>query len=212
MGGRGKGPGPVEMQRKTEAGPGDSGAGGTSLLKTRPQCPGPVPASDPGVCTTRPGRRDPPSHPGSSGGGCRKSHTKPRPPFTHGPLGGRRFLLLFRPRLHTLIGLDIQTTPTGLRVRNSGEAPPPAHPLAFDASDPPIETAARGLAERRQRPPGEAAAGCLTLSEAFGSAPVALFPRTWLLLHSAARRVSQSSFHPIIGLELHRSLARGHSP
>ena len=130
------------------------------------------------------------------------SRTPPRPPFP-APIQAPR------PHSHWLRHPDHAHGPEGADQRRS---PAPAHPLAFDASDPPIETAARGLAERRQRPAGEAAARGLALSEAFGTAPVALFPRTWLLLRSAARRVSQSSFHPIIGLVLHRSLARGHSP
>lgn len=93
---------------------GGSGAFGAFLLKTRP-----VFWPRPRLCPVRP--RPPstfvsvsgplaldaetPSPPWEYwGGGCRRSHTKPRPRCTHRLRRGCRFLLLPRPRLRTLIG------------------------------------------------------------------------------------------------------------
>lgn len=69
---RGQSEGAIYLRRKTAAGPGDRGAGGASLLKTRPQCLRPVlPLTQAflhaGVCvwTPRPRPGDPLPHSGS---------------------------------------------------------------------------------------------------------------------------------------------------
>lgn len=156
---------------------------GPPLLGTRPQCPGPAPASDPGVQGPSPHwsrcprqavpDTETPIPTLRAWGRVKEGPAKPRLRCAHG-FRGRQLQRLFRPRLHILSGLAAQTTPTEPEGPDVRRRPHPAHPLAFGASGPPNEVEARGPAEGLLAPIREAGGMLPALIAAFDPALVAL--------------------------------------
>ena len=188
------------MRRKTEAGPGGSGASGAFLLKTRPVFwPGPR------LCPVRP--RPPSTFVSESGPLARDSET-PSPPWEY--CGGRVQEEPHQapPSLHSRTPrrppfpaltqappphpywLRHPDTPTSPKGRPFGEAPPPSAHWPF--------TPHPGWRACREAPgPTRGAGGASPgLERGFQLSLCCSLLRTWLLLHSAPRSISQSSFHP----------------
>lgn len=130
--GRGKGPGRGYSPRQTGADRGSQARVGRPCAGPGPRVPdlsglcpgerGPSP-HQPRRLDTQPRTPRPPPLTGSSGGGRRRSHNQAPPRRPHELRGRRHFLLLFRPRPRTVIGLDTLTTPTFPEV--AARAPPP---------------------------------------------------------------------------------------
>lgn len=162
--------------------PGEPGAGGASLCRARPPCPGPVrplprragpfstPASAPGHPAANP--ETPAPNRELRGRAKEEPQPSPAPPpsRTPWPPPFPASIQAPPPRCHWLRHPDHARLPGS---RGEGSAPPP-RPLAE----------AGGGAGRCGRRPGRRAAPSLTLSEAFGPGAVAV-PQAWLSVRAA---------------------------